>query len=145
MRWEKVTKANFAGWYVDLDGFIWRPATPLEYLTRLSLVNEVLGDAITFEGVDEGPAPYELRIRTTQPHVPGDAPSAGTLDEWLVYRGFTRAHDVKGVGAEGSTAWHQGNTWLFDVRPMNFVWLEGSVDLRQSIIPIDVIVQRQAA
>jgi hypothetical protein len=137
-RFEKLTKEDLAGWYVDLDVRRLVPATPLQYLTRLDLHNEVFADDIRFVGVEIPPArPFSSRILTSQPHIEGDAPALVDLEAWLAALQFERVADLQ-VGASDARCYRQGDLWLFDVRPMNFV------HNGDDIIPIDVIVQRMA-
>ena len=134
-RWEKSTHENGAGWWVDPDGRFCLPATPRQYLERLDLANQVFGDDIRFVGVDVGPTPHSCRIRTTQPHVPGNAPNQSTLEEWLVALGFERQQHLQ-IGAYDSLCFRRESLWLFDVRPMNFVEITSG-----ELFAIDVIVQ----
>jgi hypothetical protein len=137
-RWEKVTKANRAGWWVDLEEMRAVPATPSQYLRRLQLANEVLQDDFQLEGIETGPRAHDCRLRISQPHVQGESPSQRVLDEWIESWGFTvvSAHRI---GAYDAVCCRRGSLWLFDVRPMNFVLTEDE----RGCIPIDVIVQHE--
>lgn len=135
-RWEKVTKANGAGWYVDLDAWLCLPATPLQYLERMALANRALGDEIRFHGLYVGPGPHTCRFRISQPHVRGEAPALETLVDTLTLAGFRQIRRSSRIGAYDAMTFRQGKLWLFDVRPTNFKQL-GNV-----VWPIDVIVQR---
>lgn len=134
-RWEKVTHPNSAGFYIDFE--VWKaiPATPLQYLQRLRLANRHLGDDIRFLGVETGPSQYTTRIRTTQPHVRGEAPSRKTLVSILTSLGFRQEHKAERLGAYDAMTFRRGSLWLFDVRPPNF---KQSGD---AVLPVDVIVQ----
>jgi hypothetical protein len=137
-RWEKLTHKNSAGWWVDMEDWYCLPATPLQYLKRLSLSNEVLGDDVRFVGVDIGPTPYTTRIRTTQRHIVGESPSMDHVRAWLETFGFELQSNIK-IGAYDALCCFRHDVWLFDVRPMNFVQCSDG-----SLIPIDLIVQRYA-
>jgi hypothetical protein len=136
-RWEKITHANGAGFCIDFETWHVVDATPLQYLQRLRLVNRYLGDDIRFLGVETGPSRHTTRIRTSQPHVRGEAPSPETLVRLLVGLGFRRERRVERLGAYEAMTFRHGNLWLFDVRPPNF---KQSGDL---VLPVDVIVQRK--
>jgi hypothetical protein len=97
----------------------------------------VFGDDIAVVGVEEGDG---LRIVTTQRHVDGVAPTEEIMNRWLARAGFTSMGKLN-VGAYDSTAWRADSLWLFDVRPMNFVWANPSESDENSVVPIDVIVQ----
>jgi hypothetical protein len=138
-RWEKTTRPDFAGWRIERSGqtFVAIAASPLDYLYRLLFVNAVFGDDIAVVGVEEGDG---LRIVTTQRHVDGVAPTEEIMNRWLARAGFTSMGKLN-VGAYDSTAWRADSLWLFDVRPMNFVWANPSESDENSVVPIDVIVQ----
>ena len=132
-RWEKVTLANSAGWWVDLESKRCLPATPLQYFERMAAVNEVFGDDTRLVGIDTGPGPHDTRIRTTQPQIVGESPSLERLVEWMEQAGFEREPDLT-IGAYDALTFRREQVWVFDVRPMNFVEREGE------LFPIDVIV-----
>lgn len=138
-RWEKVTHANSAGFYVDFECWKVVPATPLQYLERLALVNRYLGDGIHFLGVEIGPEKHTTRILTSQPHVTGEAPSPEILETFMVEQGFRRVHRAERLGAYNAMTFRAKNLWLFDVRPQNFKVKE----IGGPVMPIDVIVQRK--
>lgn len=137
-RWEKVTRANSAGWWVDFEDMRAVPATPLQYLRRLQLANDVLQDDFQLEGIETGPGKHDCRFRISQPHVPGGSPSQRALDEWIESWGFSVVSGHR-IGAYDAVCCRRGRLWLFDVRPMNFVLAEED----RGCIPIDVIVQHE--
>lgn len=121
---------------MDIPEWLCLPATPLQYLQRLALVNRWFADDVRFVGLDVGPQPYTNRIRTTQPHVPGEAPSPTALAGALRRDGFRQVFRHRSIGAYNAMTFRKGTLWLFDVRPSNFKWCDGV------IFPIDVIAQR---
>jgi hypothetical protein len=134
-RWEKVTHCNGAGFWVDFDDMRAYPATPLQYLRRLELVNDILGDDIRLEGIDVGPGANDCRIRVSQPNIEGDAPSSVYLAAWLQSYGFEIVQEHR-IGAYDAICCRNGDIWLFDVRPANFVLAHDD-----RCYPIDVLVQ----
>lgn len=133
--WEKVTKANSAGWWIDVADWQYRPATPVQYLERLVAANRVLGDDIRFVGLNVGPERHTARIRTTQPHILGESPSAEDIRRFLVGYGFREQKGIR-IGAYDAMSFRRRDIWLFDVRPMNFKAYQDRLH------PIDVIVQK---
>lgn len=144
-RFLKVTKRNKAGWRVDFEDMRLYPATPLQYLRRLLLVNRYFSDEIEFVGLERGPGPNDTRIATTQPSLLSKSgalkhPPLSLLREQLEEFGFEclEPQDLPHVlGEPESMHFRRGDLWLFDVRPHNFV-ADG-----ERCIPIDVIVQEQ--
>lgn len=139
----KVTKVNRAGWRVDFEEMRLEPATPLQYLRRMLMVNFYLGDEVEFTGLEVGPRASDTRIATTQPSLLSNAgelnnPTLDQLQRWIEKFGFTKL-DLKKLphmlGESESIHFQRGDLWLFDVRPHNFV-IDGD-----KCIPIDVIVQ----
>jgi hypothetical protein len=128
-----VTLPNQAGWWVDLETMTCLPATPLQYLQRLAGAQEVLGDDLWLVGLDTGPGPHDLRIRTTQPDIAGEIPTVEIMREWMRQGGFEEVPGLR-IGAYDALAFRRGPVWLFDARPMNFVEREGD------LYPIDLIV-----
>lgn len=134
-RWEKTTKPDSAGWWVDVEAWQCLPASPLQYLERMALANRVLGDDVRFLGLYVGPKPHTCRLRISQPHVEGDSPSSEDLVAGLTRAGFREVKRAK-IGAYDAMSFRQRDVWLFDVRPMNFK-LYGT-----QFFAVDVIVQR---
>ena len=125
---------------MDLELLQCVPATPLQYLVRMQLANEVFGDDVRFGGVFTGPGPGTCRIRTTQRLIAGERPEPNHIATWLSARGFSEQSNLR-IAAYDAKSFHhaEADLWLFDVRPMNFVERDGS------LYPIDVIIQRGAA
>ena len=136
-RFEKLTKQDAAGWWVDIsDRLHLLPATPIQYLERLDLANVVFGDDIRFVGVDvPRDRPHSHMIRTTQPFVEGDAPAVPEILAWLKDAGFEREADAQ-IGAYNAMCFRRDDLWLFDVRPANLVLCD------DEIYAVDIIVQR---
>ncbi|MCX6853597.1 MAG: hypothetical protein NTV80_01690 [Verrucomicrobia bacterium] len=55
-------------------------ATPLEYLERMIIINEVFQDSISFEGIIEGD---QSSLVISQPKVEGDLPEQPEITEYL--------------------------------------------------------------
>ena len=144
-RYLKVTKRNRAGWRIDFGEMQLCPATPLQYLRRLLLVNFYFSDEIEFVGLEVGPSAGDTRIATTQPSLVSNAgalshPTIPQLRRQLEGYGFRHLDPASlphTLGESESMHFRRGDLWLFDVRPHNFV-VDG-----ERCIPIDVIVQRQ--
>ena len=68
------------------------PALPSEYLERLRLAGERLGDDVRFHGVVVTAAGWQLVI--SQRHIPGRPPTAAEV------AGFFRAHQFRAVNAK---------------------------------------------
>ena len=144
-RYLKVTKRNRAGWRIDFDEMRLYPATPLQYLRRLMLVNEYFSDEIEFVGLEVGPQTGDVRIATTQPSLVSrsgalEHPTLPQLREQFESFGFEYLDPARlphVLGETESIHFRRDDLWLFDVRPHNFV-VDGDL-----CIPIDVIVQQQ--
>lgn len=140
--WWKFTRPNSAGFTVDWyeDG---RPymlnASPLQYLDRLILQNDVFADQIEFRGIC-----FDIkgahRIVITQPDIPGRAATAAEIEakmiemefETLPWTGIGYEHSLAFKSAEGITVW--------DAHPANMV-----VQDNGTLVPIDVIMVRTTA
>ncbi|MBL9130008.1 MAG: hypothetical protein JNG86_02345 [Verrucomicrobiaceae bacterium] len=109
----RVWKATHAGMFGIVAGQA-RRSTPLDYLERLILCNEVFGFPWLFEGVWEDPF-GRVRIVTTQPVIEGvpardaDQVSRGDIERFFEQLGFVRheagqrfiwVNDTIGVVAE---------------------------------------------
>lgn len=134
-RWLKFTKPGLAGYTVD-----WREdgtpfllnALPSQYLERLRWQNGHLEDDIRLEGlVRDGQA---WRIVTSQPDVPGRAPTWEELHAGLEALGLQRLRWV-GIGYQTSESWRLGRLMLWDVHPSNLV-----LGMNGVLVPIDVIL-----
>jgi hypothetical protein len=111
------------------------PTTPLQYLRRLQLVNEVLSDDVRLHGVEIGPGEHDCRIVTSQPNATGEPPREPFIVEWLESFGFQLVGNIR-IGAYDAKCFRRAGLWLFDVRPRNFV-----LGPDEHCYPIDVIVQ----
>lgn len=107
-----------------------QPATPLEYLARWALHNELFADITRLLGVvtdREGP-----RLVIAQRALRGPLPSTKTVAEFLTASGWTHLEGL-------SHAWI---SWtrrvaIFDARPANFV-LIGETPVPFDLIPVAV-------
>jgi hypothetical protein len=96
--WEKVTKSNCAGWFFDFELKRLLPATPLQYLRRLELANQIFEPRVELIGLEYGSDLSNLRIRTRQRHVEGEIPTPTDIAQWLNRFEFSRRNDLK-IGA----------------------------------------------
>ena len=93
-RFIKLTHPRECGWTVDAEEYFdpawdeWVPrpltriATPLEYLDRLRLANELFGDDLQLLGVlDAGPG---MQIVTSQPTIRGEPPEPVQIAEFML-------------------------------------------------------------
>ena len=134
----KITYANrFGKAYPRIDGQpTFQDATPLEYLVRLLLCNEVFGDEIRLEQVvldDEG----DVRVVTSQPLIVGAQPTEAEVHSYLFGIGFEPVEAVDGVPMTND--WYRENdgVMVFDAHGGNFIQTpEGHV------LPIDIYVEQ---
>lgn len=131
--WQKVTHRNSAGWFYDFEDQRLYPATPLQYLRRLQLSNQLLRPSVELIGLLVGPGSNDLRIQTQQQHVVGQSPR---LEQIVQAFPQARVHDIE-AGAYGSIALQLGDYWIFDVCPKNFVLSDCG-----DVYAIDVLVQK---
>lgn len=83
----QVIKATYGNCFGHLpDG---SEATPLGYLERLRLCNEVLGDQIRLLGVDEF-RPGVIRVITSQPAIEGHPAESEEVAQFFVESGFEK-------------------------------------------------------
>lgn len=132
--WYKVTHKNSAGYSYDFEDQRLYPASPLEYLRRLQLFNDLLCPRVELCALLQGPN-HDLRIKTRQAHVVGEAPS---LSDIIDFFSAATVHRKIEAGSYGSIALQVGEYWLFDVCPKNFVKTEEGV-----VYAVDVIVQKE--
>ena len=111
-----------------------RQATPLEYLERIVLFNEVFGDDIRFAGVIAGPEPA---IVTTQPVIRGRDAFPAEIVSFMAELGFAPLEDVV-VGRRDSASFFRAADGVaaFDAHGENV--LAGET----GIAPIDLFVIR---
>jgi hypothetical protein len=103
------------------------PATPLEYLDRMALHNDLFGDDVHVLGVVQDGDWFCLVI--SQPFLRGPRPSAERVESFLREQGFLR------IGSELAYFRPADSLALFDSHPGNFV-LTGNLP-----VPFDVIPQ----
>jgi len=83
----QVIKATYGNCFGHLpDGC---DATPVGYLERLVLCNEVLGDQITLLGIEEC-RPGVVRVVTAQPAIHGHPAEDGEISSFFLSAGFER-------------------------------------------------------
>jgi len=105
-----------------------RGATPSEYLDRLDLQNRLFGDDIRLERVVlKGGKPV---IVTSQPAIKGGQPTAETLDELMLGKGYEKL-------AEGAYYDAKNGLLVFDLFPRNAIQAADG-----HIYPFDPVVQR---
>lgn len=136
--WLKFTKPSAAGYVVSFDSG--RPAlenaTPLEYLDRLSIQNEIFADTVTFLGVSG--ERVNPRIVTLQKDIPGVEASYEQIIHMMTSgMGFTLLPSRFYAGYENSLSFIRGDVAVFDLRPANVVLTPDGY-----IIPIDSIPVR---
>jgi hypothetical protein len=133
----KFTKPDKAAYAVNFD--LGTPkmasATPLDYLERLEIQNEIFGDNLRFVGVataDDG-----RRIVTRQDVVTGRPARWEEIVRMMTDLGFTKLRHNHGVGYEDSYAFVRDDAAVFDMRPANVFVTEDGV-----IVPVDCIPVR---
>ena len=97
-RFIKLTLPGECGWTVDAEEYFdeswdeWAPrpltriATPIEYLDRLQLANDLFGDDIQLLGVlDAGSG---MQVVTSQPTIRGEPPEPEQIAEFMQALGF---------------------------------------------------------
>ena len=85
----QVVKATYGNCFGHLpDGC---DATPVGYLERLVLCNEVLGDQITLLGVEES-RPGVIRVVTAQPAIQGHPAEMEDIASFFLNAGFERRY-----------------------------------------------------
>lgn len=125
--------------YPRIDGqAIYRDATPLEYLVRLILCNDALGDDLWLEQIllDESNA---VRILTSQPIISGVHPSEEDLHRHLFESGFEPLEAVDGVPMTNDWYRQEDQILMFDAHNGNFIETPEHI-----IVPIDIYVERVA-
>ena len=133
--WRKFTKWNSAGYTVEVvDGApLFLPATPLKYLRRLRLHNELFGDRIHLAGLQiRG---HDLRLVIEQPHIVGAPPDWEEMDGLLKTQHGCSRLDVPPMGHYKSYSYMRGHVGVFDVHPANCVVAQNAV-----LVPIDFIL-----
>ena len=124
---QKVTRNGLFGLWIELAGdqIKQRPATPLEYLTRLDHANNLWHDDIRLMKVVRD-AP-KIHLVTTQPSITGSTPSEEEIADCL------RSFDFASV--PGTRGWYRKSDRLLalDAHCGNFVKTAGGI-----VVPIDL-------
>ena len=146
-RYIKLTYAGRFGlaadaqWFFDAEreeagakAFL-RDATPLEYLDRLLLQNEVFGDDIRLLGIID--KARGMHVVTSQPDIDGGLVTLEEIVAFMAASGFTRIDAVR-LGHEDALAFYRPADGLavFDCHVGNFI------KSGPHVVPIDLIVQR---
>ena len=140
---QKVTRNGLFGLWIELvgDQIKQRPATPLEYLTRLDLANTIWHDDIRLVKVIRD-AP-KIHLVTTQPIIYGSTPSEEEI------AGCMLSFDFESV--PGTRGWFRRSDHLLalDAHTGNFVKTIGGVvvpiDLPMGCIGADIIGKMESA
>ena len=111
-----------------------RDATPLEYLERLALVNEVFADDVRLEGVITG---EREAIITSQPVVRGRSATPDEISQWMALLGFSVVENVI-AGRRDSASFFRASDGVaaFDAHGEN-VLTNG-----EQVAPIDLLTVR---
>ena len=146
----RVVKLTYAGrfgfaadaqWFFDEEreeaaakAFL-RDATPLEYLDRLLLQNEVFGDDLRLLGIID--KARGMHVVTSQPDIDGGLVTPEEIIAFMAASGFTRIDAVR-LGHEDALAFYRPADGLavFDCHIGNFI------KSGPHVVPIDLIVQR---
>jgi hypothetical protein len=111
-------------------------ATPLEYLVRLLLCNEVFGDDLSLEQVviDQQ---HTVRVVTSQPLIIGTQPAEVNVHRYLYGIGFEPVEAVDRVPMTNDWYREQDSIMIFDAHGGNFI------ETREGhVLPIDIYVER---
>jgi Serine/Threonine/Tyrosine Kinase found in polyvalent proteins len=110
------------------------PATPLEYLERLEIQNEIFGDNLRFVGVatnDDG-----RRIITRQDLVTGRAARWEEIVRMMNELGFTKLRHNHRIGYDDSYAFVRDDAVVFDMRPANVFVTDDGITVPVDSIPV---------
>lgn len=130
----KFTKPDRSAYGVDFELGTPRMgrATPLDYLDRLAMQNEIFADNLRFVGIASNTD--GKRIITRQSTVKGRPARWEEIVQLMDDLGFTKMPHNHGIGYEDSYAFFRDDFAVFDMRPANvFVTDEGYV------VPVDCI------
>ena len=105
-----------------------RPATPLEYLDRLALHNELFGRSVEFLGLVRWKDSWSMVI--SQIFLRGAKPTIAQIQSYMAANGFRK------LGDENAYFRAQDSISVFDAHSRNFVLTEGVP------VPFDVLPQR---
>jgi ribonuclease P protein component len=125
----KTTKGRTFGAVIDLDSdgnLMARLGTAAEYLDRIHLAREILGDDIGLVGAYFGPE--GVSIVTNQRYIEGLPAHIIDADRWMTDRGFRR---IRPFEYYNPTI----NVWAYDVRGANFI-----KDAAGDCHPIDIML-----
>lgn len=131
-----MTHPDFFGW-VPSSGPDGRPeiveATPLDYIRRWQLANEVLGDDVKLEGVVV--EARRLSAVISQPAIRGGLASRREIDEMMTELGF---RPIRGfdMGAELGSSYYDpaAKIGIFDAAADNVISSDGVA------VPVDVVL-----
>ncbi len=133
----KFTKPDRSAYAVDFELGTPRMAraSPLDYLDRLAMQNEIFADTLRFVGITSNPD--GRRIVTRQNIVKGRPARWEEIVEFMQDLGFAKMRHNHGIDYEDSYAFVRDDVAVFDMRPANgFVTEDGEV------VPIDCIPVR---
>ena len=111
-------------------------ASPLEYLERLKLQNELFGDDIQLKGLWLDEANGGWRVVTTQPDVPASTPTQDEIDSAMTSWGFELL-PWPDIGRRGAMAYRMGSIAVWDAHPVNAGITPGGL-----VVPYDFIITR---
>ena len=122
----KTTRLGTYGesYYLHENRVYQRQCSPLEYLIRLTLWDEVFHSAPQSLGIATSG-----QIISAQPYITGGLPTQETVDEFLLASGFS---DVKRHCFLWKKTYGTFDIWLGDARDENFV------ETPLGLVPIDV-------
>lgn len=133
--WQRFVKITTPGGFGRFPKLIdrkisMRPSTPLEYLRRMSMSNEIFADDWRVIGVitDRG----LVRIVTSQPLVVGERPEQAEIDAYLGALGYERIAD------EHAYRHHRQLLGLFDTHKGNFLRIDGGQIFAIDVIPANL-------
>lgn len=138
--WWKFTNPGFAGFTVrwfNADDPRMVLASPLEYLERLVLGNEIFDIGAELRGIWWDPSGAGWRIVTTQPDAIGSPASHEQILSWMEELGW-RLMPFADVGRFGALSFIKDDVALWDVHPANVVLLEDG-----TLMPVDIILTRR--
>ena len=105
-----------------------RPATPLEYLDRLALHNQLFGRSVEFLGLVRWKGFWSMVI--SQIFLRGTKPSLAQIQSYMEANGFHK------LGDENAYFRVEDSIAVFDAHSRNFVFTDGVP------VPFDVLPQR---
>jgi hypothetical protein len=141
--WKTTYPNRFGKAYPRIEGQpTFQDATPLEYLVRLLLCNEVFGEDLLLEQVVVDDQ-HTVRVVTSQPLIVGTQPAEAEVHRYLYGIGFEPVEAVEAVeavdGIPMTNDWYreQDGVMVFDAHGGNFI------ETREGhVLPIDIYVER---